>query len=160
MKIGANIKQCERRSSAAFTMAEVIMAVGLFGIAFLAAYSGLTQGCKITQATRENERATQILLDKAEILRLYTWDELTNIAFTPLAFTNYYNPSGANGNQGPAYYGTVTITNAPITETYSTDMMLLTFQLTWANENTSHQRQLTTLVSRYGMHNYIFGPTN
>ena len=158
MKFGANTNQCDKRSSAAFTMTEVVVGVGLFAIAFLAGYFGIVQGYNLTQATRENQRATQILQDKAEVLRLYTWDELTNIAFTPLAFTNYYNPAGQT--DGPTYYGTVTITNAPFAETYADDIRILTFQLNWSNNKLNHQRRFTTLVSRYGMHNYVYGPTN
>jgi hypothetical protein len=32
---------------------------------------------------------------------------------------------------------------------------MLTFQLNWTN-NVAHQRQLTTLVSLYGIHNYLY----
>ena len=157
MKFGANTNRRDSRRSAAFTMTEVVMAVGIFAIAFVAGYFGIDQGYNLIQVTRENERATQILQDKTELLRLYTWNQLTNIVFTPLAFTNYYNP--AKG-QGPMFYGTISISNAPFVETYAGDVKLLTFQLNWSNNNLNHQRQFTTLVSRYGMHNYIYGPTN
>lgn len=169
MTIGANINPCDKRPSAAFTLAEVIVAVAIFAIIFLAAYSGTIQGTSLIQTTRENERATQILLDKAEVLRLYTWDQLTNTSFTSLSFSENYNPSGStnynssattNGSVGPTYYGAVTISPAPLNEIYSNDMRMLTFRVLWTNNDLSHQRQLTTLVSRYGMHNYIFGPTN
>jgi hypothetical protein len=168
MKIAANTNQCDNRTSAAFTITEAVVAAGLFAIVFLAAYWGIVQGDKLIENTRENERATQILLDKAEVLRLYTWDELTNIAFTPLSFSESYNASGTtnnngavtDGNEALTYYGSVTIGSAPLTETYSNDMRLLTFQLNWTNNYLNHQRQFTTLVSRYGEHNYIYGPTN
>lgn len=161
MKIAAKTNQRGNRLSAGFTLTEVAVSTAIFAIAFVAAYWGIMQGSTLVQTTRENERATEILLDKAEVLRLYTWDQLTNIAFTPLAFTNTYNPSGkTNGTQGPKYFGSVTITNAPLTEGYAVDMKLLTFQVNWTNNELSHQRQLMTLVSRYGVHNYIYGPTN
>jgi hypothetical protein len=161
MKIAANTNQSDSRFSAAFTLAEVVVAAMLFAIVVLAAYWGIIQGCNLIETTRENERATQILLDKAEILRLYTWDELTNMTFTPLSFTDSYDPSGAtNGNEALTYYGSVSIASAPMTESYATDMRLLTFQLNWTNNDLDHQRQFTTLVSRYGEHNYIYGPTN
>ena len=167
MKTAANTNQRDNRPSAAFTITEAVVAAALFAIVFLAAYWGIIQGDKLIESTRENERATQILLDKAEVLRLYTWDQLTNIAFTPLSFTESYNPAcqtnsynQTNGNEALTYYGTVTIGSAPLTEIYSNDMKLLTFQLNWTNNYLDHQRQFTTLVSRYGVHNYIYGPTN
>lgn len=158
MKFGANTNRCDKKPSAAFTMTEVVVGVAIFSIAFIAGYFGIVQGYNLMEDTRENERATQILQDKTEVLRLYTWDELTNIAFTPLTFTNFYNPAGQA--DGPTYYGTVTISNAPFAESYATDIEVLTFRLNWSNNNLNHQRRLTTLVSRYGMHNYVYGPTN
>ena len=139
-------------------MTEVVVGVGIFAIAFISGYFGIVQGYNLIQTTRENQRATQILQDKSEVLRLYTWDELTNIEFTPLAFTNYYNP--ASQTNGPTYYGSVTISNSPFVEAYADDIKILTFQLNWSDNKLNHQRQLTTLVSRYGMQNYVFGPTN
>lgn len=161
MKIGTNKNQIENRKSAGFTMTEVVVAAVIFALVFVAAYWGIMQGCNLVQTTRENARATQILLDKAEVLRLYTWDQLTNTTFTSLSFTNIYNPAGqTNGSQGPTYYGTVSIGSAPMSQGYATDMKLLTFQVNWSDNNLNHQRQLMTLVSRYGVHNYIYGPTN
>jgi len=143
--------------SGAFTLVEVVIASALFVISSVAGYLALAQNFQIIQAMRENLRATQILQDKTEIVRLYTWQQLTNGAFVPKYFTNYFNPSGRAGEtQGASYYGTVTIGNAPMTESYAGDLKLVTFRLSWTNSNVPHQREISTLVSHYGLHNYIY----
>ena len=42
-----------------------------------------------TNRCRENTRATQVLLDKMECLRLYQWQQLTNPAVLSTTFTNW-----------------------------------------------------------------------
>jgi hypothetical protein len=156
MKMKIETNQSRRRTGAAFTLVEVMMASGTFAVACLAGFMGVLQGFQIVQSTRENLRATEILQDNAEILRLYTWQQLNTPGFVPLSFTNSFNPAGAaRGNAGVTYYGKVTIAAAPLTESYASNMKMLTFQLNWTN-NVAHQRQLTTLVSLYGIHNYLY----
>ena len=143
--------------SAAFTLVEVVIASVLFAITCSAGYLALAQGFRVIQTMRENLRATQILQDKTEIVRLYTWQQLTTSGFVPLTFTNYFNPAGQeSGAKGATYYGTVTISNAPIPESYASDLKLVTFNLFWTNSSIPHQRQIATLVSHYGLHNYIY----
>ena len=144
--------------SAAFTLVEVMIASGTFAVACFAGFAGVLQGFQIMQSTRENLRATEILQDNMEILRLYTWQQLNTAGFVPLSFTNSFNPAGAaSGHAGVTYYGTVTPAAAPLTESYHTNMQMFTFQLNWTDGNgLTHQRQLTTLVSFYGIHNYLY----
>jgi type II secretory pathway pseudopilin PulG len=143
---------------AAFTLVEVMIASITFAVVLAAGNAALIQGFRMTAAAREELRATQILQDRSEILRLYTWDQLTNSGFVPLTFTESFNTAGAaHGNGGVTYHGTVTISQAPVTtESYSNDLRLVSFQLNWTNNNISHQRTLTTLDSSYGLHNYIY----
>jgi hypothetical protein len=158
MKMRVETNRSHSRSKAAFTLAEVMIASGTFAVACLAGFAGVVQGFQLVQSTRENLRATQILQDNMEILRLYTWDQLNTPGFVPLSFTNTFNPAGvASGNAGVTYYGTVTPAPAPLTESYATNIVVFTFQLNWTNSNRlTHQRQITTLVSRYGIHNYLY----
>jgi Prokaryotic N-terminal methylation motif len=158
MKLNFRPNRKPRSYCAAYTLVEVMIGSALFAMCALASYLGLAQGLQILQLTREDLRATQILQDKTEIIRLYTWEQLTNSAFISSSFTDYFNPAGVtNGSSGAAYFGTVTITNAPMTEGYAADLKLVTFQLSWTNHDTLHQRQIITLASRYGLHNYIYG---
>ncbi len=156
--------KCERvpagrvvRRHAGWTLAEVALAMAMVSLSFASLYLGFAQGFNVTRLTRESERATQILQDDMETIRLYTWDQITNNSYIPSTFTNYYNPAGAaNGTEGVIYYGTHTIADAPITESYAGDLKLFTVQLDWTSGSSQHQRIMSTLVSRYGLHNYIY----
>src|SRR5437762_3444842 len=65
----------ERRNAEnAFTLVEVVMASGLAGIVFISAMAAFSSAFSTLQLDRENSRATQILLEKTEMLRLYNWD--------------------------------------------------------------------------------------
>jgi len=41
-------------------------------------------------------------------------------------------------------------------ESYAADHKLVTVSLNWPSGGIQHQRQMTTLVSRYGLHNYYY----
>src|SRR5262245_51716942 len=104
------------------------------GIVFVALYAGMTTGFQSVRAARENLRATQILLEKFETLRLYNWDQITTSGFVPDRFTNYFAPS--QSSQGVAYVGTVTISpDMPILEAYSNDMRMVVITLSWTQGN-------------------------
>jgi hypothetical protein len=59
-------------------------------------------------------------------------------------------------NTGIQYYGTLVITNAPVSSEYATNMKLITVTLSWTNSGISRSRQLSTLVSQSGMQNYVY----
>jgi type II secretory pathway pseudopilin PulG len=142
----------------AFTIAEVIVASGLLGIIALGAMGGFSSGFSSVRMDREISRATQVLLEKMELVRLYNWDQVTgndtNI-FLPSTFSVPFYPS-SNSNGGFDYAGTVTVTNAPITETYSNNLKLVTVAVTWKSGKVRQYRSMSTYVSRYGLQNYIY----
>ena len=143
-----------RSACSAFTLVEVMVAVWLGAIMFVGLYLGFSQGFAVIQLTRENLRATQILQEKAETIRLFNWDDL-NAATNPYLFTNWYSPNVNLNKRGLAYSGTRIISNAPLSESYSNDVRLVTFQLTWSSGKVQRNREFSTLVSRYGLHDYI-----
>jgi type II secretory pathway pseudopilin PulG len=154
--IPANREGASRQS--AYTLPEVMMGVLIMSIMFVTLYMGFTQGFGVVQGSRENLRAIQILQDQTEVIRLYTWEQI-NGGYIP-AQTNWtFYPAGASGQKGITYTGTVSIAAAPMTESYAADNKLLTFTLTWNTGNIQHQRQVATLVSKYGLHNYIYNPS-
>jgi hypothetical protein len=59
-------------------------------------------------------------------------------------------------NTGLLYYGTLNVSNAPITESYSNDMRLVTATVKWTSAKVVRQRSMTTLIARYGLQNYIY----
>jgi hypothetical protein len=104
---------------------------------------------------RENERATQILLEKVETIRLYNWDQINSNGFIPATFSATYDPQGGT-NQGLVYSGTFTIGPAPISSSYSNDLKAVTIGISWKTGELQRQRQVMTLVSRYGLEDYIY----
>ena len=154
MRIKFSAKRRNHSVVTAFTLPEVMVAVVVMLATFGGFYLGFTQGFAMIQAARENLRATQILQEKSETIRLFNWDDL-NAATNPYLFTNWYSPNVNLNKRGLAYSGTRIISNAPLSESYSNDVRLVTFQLTWRSGKVQRNREFSTLVSRYGLHDYI-----
>lgn len=134
------------------------MGVVVMAIMTVAVYGGFTFAFAETRLSRENVRATQILQEKMEVVRLYNWDQLANQpGYVPTTFTESFfvnNPTNASGNF--IYSGTVVVANAPITETYAGDMRMVRIQVTWTSGGVTRQRQMTTFVSQYGLQKYVY----
>src|SRR3954467_6213556 len=99
-----------RAKEAAFSLVETTVGFAIFGTVAAAMLAGLTTAFFTVQMSRENLRATQIMLDKVETLRLYDWYQLTNNtgpnAFIQTKFTNSYYPDSVS-NPGLQYRGTL-----------------------------------------------------
>jgi len=158
MKIRISSHKTSGAQWSAFTLIEVMVAVAIIGIEFVTLYVGMTQGFGIVQIARENLRATQILQEKMETIRLYTWSQITSNGFIPTDFQATFYPAGSQTNQGVVYNGTLTISDAPVSSTtgYNTDLKLVLVQLNWTSGNIQRQREMRTMVSHYGLHNYIY----
>ena len=157
--IPASLNSNARRP--AYTLAEVMVAIAIMSVMFLTLYLGFTQGFGVVQSSRENLRATQILQQQTEVIRLYTWEQIDPASgWIPPTTTWTFYPLGGAGNQGITYTGRVSVTNAPMTESYAADNKLVTFALTWKSGDIERQRRISTLVSKYGLHNYIYNPSD
>lgn len=145
------------RPKKAFTLVEVVIAVAVIAVAFSGFYLNLGQGFATMDESRENLRATQILSQQMEIIRLYTWTQINTSGFVPTNFTAAFNPVGSHVTNGPVFNGTITITNTSMTENYASNHVLVTVALNWTSANNiSHHRQMSTIVSQYGLHNYFY----
>ena len=136
MIIELKSKQAGGRRSGAFTLTEVLVGVAVSGIMFAAVLVCITNGFASVASNRENSRATQILLEKMEMIRLYNWNQITGNdpnTCVPPSFTASLYPNSAD--TGPRYAGTVRITSAPITETYASDLRLVKIDLTWTSSS-------------------------
>ncbi len=143
--------------SDAFTLAEVLVGVGVAGVLFVGIYVGISQTFAVTQAARENLRATQILQEKMETIRLYTWDEINTTGFIPATFTAPFYAVNANDTGGLIYSGHVTVTAANLGGlSYENDMRAVIVDLSWQSGRVVRQRQMRTLVSRYGLQKYVY----
>lgn len=169
------LKPKRQMTGPAFTLVETLVATAIVGIFFVGLYSGITQSFGILANAREDLRANQILLDKMEEMRLYSWDQITSFgtsnAFIPARFTEEYVPSGTNSasttfsadssrtqadTDNFLYYGTVLVTNVSFTNSYSTNMRRVLVTLSWTNGAKEFNHQMSTLVSEYGMQKYIY----
>ncbi len=147
------------RPKEAYTLVEVLAAILIASIAASVLFVGFDNGFAILRTTREDLRATQILMQKTEAFRLYTWSDLSK---APTTFTNNYNPGGST-NLGTLYFGKVSIgpaTNIANSVTYKSDLQLITITVNWTNyvdkRSVGHMRQMQTLSARSGMQNYLF----
>jgi hypothetical protein len=154
MKIQLSLAAKARRL-AAFSLVEVTLSLGVLGLAVSILYNGLAAGFFTVRMGRENVRATQIMLEKAETLRLYSWSQVTNSGYIKTDFTAPYDPNSTSG-KGVVYEGTIEIEPAPISTDYSGDMKLVTIRLNWKTGGLNRSREFQSLVSRYGMQEYIY----
>jgi prepilin-type N-terminal cleavage/methylation domain-containing protein len=142
----------------AFSMIELLVAMAVLGIMFISLYSGFSAGFAIIQLARENLRATQILQEKMETIRLYTWDQINTAGFIPTTFKENFYAVGTNTNNaaGLIYTGSVTIAQAPLVASYSNDLKSVNIRVRWASAGVERTREMTTLVTRNGLQNYIY----
>lgn len=171
-QLAVNVRQNSQNSRAAFSLIEVTISMAMVSILFVSLYGGIASGFAVVKLARENLRANQIIVEKMETLRLYSWDQINSNGYIPPTFTASFFPSiitnlvetgngtetttTSFGNSGITYYGRVTITNAPVSIQYSNNMRLVTVTLNWTNGNVGRTRELQTLVSQNGLQNYVY----
>ena len=166
-----------RRNQTGATLIEAIVSMGVFGISFVSLYAGMSMSFSIIGNARENLRATQIMVEKTETIRLFSWDQLNTAGFIPATFSATYSPAGAGAGGGYTtgggtvatsqltdtqaggglvYNGSVTIAAGPAGYSYSGDMRRINIAMTWTSGSKTHNRSMSTYVSRYGLQNYIY----
>src|SRR5260221_2759122 len=99
-----------KKRNRAMTLIEVVLATGIISITGAGVIGSVNYGLFIMRVARENQRATQVMLEKLEAIRLYNWSQVTNPGFIPSSFTAPYDPTAAVSSQGTTYYGTMSIT--------------------------------------------------
>ena len=144
-----------------FSLTEVSVGMAVVGIVCVALYSGLTSGLATVRLARENERATQIMTEKLDTIRLYSWNKVTNAGYIPETFTKSFGPTNSGPDQalissGIVYTGRVTIGSAPVASGYSANMRQVTVTVGWVSGSVPRQRTMTTLVAKDGMQNYVY----
>ena len=146
------------RTEAAFTLVESMVALMVAAVMFTALYSGFIFSYAALKLDREDLRATQILLQRMETLRLTSFS-----AIQGGTLTEYYDPNGqTNSSYGAAYTVTIT-TNAPTSTDmpvqpvyYMSKMLKITATATWTNANKLRTRSLQTYASQGGIQSYIY----
>ncbi len=152
------------RLQLAFTLAEVLVAIFVGAVFLTALYGAFTFGFGSVKASREDLRATQVLVQQMETLRLLPFNSIQSYT------TNiYYDTIDQTNGGGGAYY-TITITpntpaqsdlappNMPAVVYYTDSMRLITATATWTNGNVPQSRSLKTYATKNGLQAYVYSP--
>jgi len=133
--------------------------MGLVGITMVGMLGGLSWVVLSAQRAREDARATQLMEEKLDTLRLYSWDELNTAGFVPTSFVATYSTvSNGTTNEaaGLTYHGSIIISAAPVAETYNAALKQVTVSLQWTSSGRLHRTQMATLVAQYGMQSFVY----
>ena len=144
-----------KRIAEGSTILEAMAAMFLVMVLVLAVYGAISSGISTVRMARENLRATQILLDKLEAIRLYHWGQL-DPTFIPSTFVANYDVNSTSTNNGVLYHGTITIEPADVGTTYADTMKLVTVRLKWSTGHIQRNREVSTFICRSGLQNYMF----
>jgi uncharacterized protein (TIGR02598 family) len=158
MKILLN-KPKMRRPAGGFTLAEVMVAVGIMGVSFISLYAGIASGFAVTRASREDLRATQVMLEVVEGIRLFNWNQANAAEMIPSKFVRYYQPPvGDQTPSGALYRGTITVTTPKLNPppTYASNLRQINVEVRWKSGDTERVRRMSTLLSMNGLQNYVF----
>src|SRR5258706_3022214 len=122
-------------SHCAYTIVEVMVSIFVIAIMMISLYGGFSAGFAVVKLSRENLRATQIMVQKMETIRLLNWSQILNTnTYVQSAFTEYYNPAGTNDNTyGVLYAGRVTTNAANVPAAYQNNMRAIVVTVFWTN---------------------------
>lgn len=126
---------------------EAVIGMGLCGVVVLAMYGALTSAFNMVRMSQENLRATQVLIEKIEICRLYTWDQVTDPTFFPKSFT-----AGDNDE----FKGKMSIMKGPKNVTYEDDMKTVSIEISWNSGSKKRNREFVTYLTRNGLQSYLY----
>jgi hypothetical protein len=148
-----------------------MISMAVVAMMFVSLYAGITQGLAVISTARENMRATQIMIEKIELLRLYSWDQMNTPGFIPAAFAERLMPANATNSSttaatvaalatpsgaGTVFVGTIELGAAPVNDGYTSAMRQATLTVTWTNGNIRRSRSMQTLVAQLGIHDYVY----
>ena len=149
-----------KKSSSGVSLTEVVMATAIIAMIGGAVVTSINYGLLVMRIARENQRATQVMVERLESIRLYNWDQVTTANFIPTSFTEAYDPSNPTNGQGITYFGQLSIaapTFSGSTPSYSANMRQFTITLQWTNASRiPHSRTITTYVAKNGIQNYVY----
>ena len=144
----ASIKAC--------TLPEVVVSILIINIGAAGLMGCFKYAYFVTGLARENQRATQVMLERTEAIRLCSWDQVRSNGFIPTTFVDYFDPTAPSDSQGVVYTGTVTISAFPYNTSYSDNMRQLVLTLQWKSGAIDRRRTNTTYIAKDGIQNYVF----
>lgn len=162
------------------TLPEVLIGMAVVGIMAGALYTGLLWGMTEVRLARENLRATQVMMEKLEVLRAYSWSQISPVmdpddpedsedpfdpddphttADDPVYNTNvptkFTAPVVAGQTTGEDFNGTITFAPAPVSEAYSNSLMAVNISVTWKSGSLTQTRSMKTYFAQFGMQNNL-----
>jgi len=160
MKTAATTTCTRRNRKTAFFLLEAVIGMALLGLVFMAMYTGLVTTTFSVQLSRENLRATQLMAEKLDTIRLYGWKKIVDDPFY-LRWTDVPvypdDPSKAGNDATPRVFrGEILVEPAPITEAYAADMAMITVRVMWTTGKLNRTRTMSTLVSKNGLFRYVY----
>src|SRR5687767_9471993 len=156
MKIKAPLLKRIRQKMAAFSLVEATIGMGIVGTTVATLFSGFTSGYFTMQMARENLRATQIMLERVETIRLYSWEQVTAGDYITPTFTAAYDPDAPTGQTGLVYVGTIRIEPCDVPTSYGADMRKVVVRVNWTTGRLQRTREFTSYISRFGMQDYVY----
>jgi prepilin-type N-terminal cleavage/methylation domain-containing protein len=171
MKLSSHNRRLRAGATRGFTLIEVMISMAVVAMMFVSLYAGITQGLAVIATAREDMRATQIMIEKIELLRLYSWDQMKEPGFIPAAFAERLMPSTTTnssttaasveglampGGVGTVFVGTIALTVPTNGLAYSNSMRLATLTVAWTNGNVRRSRSMQTYVAQLGIHDYVY----
>lgn len=151
-------------SSSAFTLPEVLVSILLVSVVVVSLYAGITQGFVISDVSRDNMRATQIMVNTMEVIRLYSWDQINSNGFVPTNYVVHLYPTNMiRGTTNSTSISAnrlarvnVRIATPSISTAYKTNMREITIRVGWTNQNVPRFRTMKSYVAREGMQHYVY----
>ena len=142
------------RRAAAFTLVETIVASFLAAVMVPAIYASIATGFAMLQVTRENLRATQIIVQRMEAIRLSPYTMIQDSSNYPTNSTEYYNNGKTNG---VAYTVSYNWQPGPagLPPSYRTNMVLVTVNASWKSGTVQRTRSMQSYVARNGIQRYV-----
>src|SRR5215813_4196551 len=131
-----------------YTFIEVVVGIWLLTLVVVGLLGAFSFGFSSIKISQEDVRASQILLQKLETLRIYDWSKITN-GYFPTNFVVNYSTNG-----GVIYDGKIKINPVPTAESYSNSLRQVTVSLSWVSTGVPRYRVVTTLVSQNGIQTY------
>jgi hypothetical protein len=136
------------RGQPGHTLIDVVVATWLLTVVVVGLFGAFSFGFSTIKISQEDVRASQIILQKLETLRVYDWSRITN-GYFPATFTASYSTSG-----GVTYEGAIAIEPFPTAESYSNTLRQVTVSLAWVSSGIPRYRVVRTLVSQNGIQTY------
>ncbi|PYJ03556.1 MAG: hypothetical protein DME25_11880, partial [Verrucomicrobia bacterium] len=116
MTIDRATARCASQTDSGFTLVEALVGFMIFGTCFAALLAGLTLNISTIKFSRQTVRATQIMEEKMDTIRLYSWDQINTPGYiTNQFYVAFFATNAFSGYQalGVTYTGLITIATSP-----------------------------------------------